>query len=440
VVSVAAGDLAGLGAGQIAGRAPPAMPARRVIAASLIGNVMEWYDFAIYGYFAVAIGANFFPAADRISSTLAAFAVFAVGFLARPLGGVLFGHVGDRIGRKRALTASVVLMAVPTVLIGLLPTHAQIGALAGAALVLLRLLQGLAVGGEFTSSIVYAVEHANAQHRGRDGSWMGVGALGGILLGSAVGALMSSVLSADMLSAWGWRVPFLFGGVVGLFGLLLRRRLPEAPLPGRAPGRERLPILLAIETEWRTMLRVILLCLPNGVAFYTLFVFVVSYLQTFVHVPEREALEVNTISMMGLVAWTLLGGALSDRLGRKSVAIAAIVGLLIFAWPLFDFLDHPRFAYMLLAQLCLAAFLGLYVGQLPALMVEALPARVRCTAISLSFNFSVGLFGGLTPLVATWLIQRTGDEMVPALMLMVVAAVTLLALWRTPETAGTPLR
>jgi MHS family proline/betaine transporter-like MFS transporter len=251
---------------------------------------------------------------------------------------------------------------------------------------------------------------------------------------------MSIAMPADALSAWGWRIPFLIGAVIGVFGLWLRRRLPETRLASHAPGNERLPLLVAMETEWRTMLLIALLCLPNGVGFYTLFVFVVSYLHTFLHVPEREALEVNTIAMMGLLGWILVGGALSDRLGRKPVAVAAMAGLLLSAWPLVDLLDHPHFAVMLSAQLCLAAFIGLYFGQLPALLVELLPGTVRCTAISLSFNFSVGLSGGLTPLVATWLIQRTGDAMVPAMIVMLVAAVTLLAVWRTPETAGRPLR
>ena len=442
-MSTTSSDLASPGAGPVQGHAtPPATPSRQIIVASLIGNVMEWYDFAVYGYFAVAIGASFFPADDPVSSTLAAFGAFAAGFLARPLGGVLFGHVGDRLGRKRALTASVALMAVPTLLIGLLPTHAQIGAAAGVSLVTLRLMQGLAVGGEFTTSIVYVVEHADTAHRGQHGSWMMVGATAGILLGSAVGALTANLMAAETLAAWGWRIPFLLGVVVGVIGFWLRRQLPEPLLAGPtpAPGHRSPPLLVALETEWRTILRIIVLCLPNGVGFYILFVYVVSYLQTFVHVPSREALDINTISMVGLIGCALAGGALSDRFGRKPVAAAAMAGFLILSWPLFGLLDHPRFAVILPAQLCFAALIGLYVGQLPAMLVEALPREVSCTAISVSYNLSVGLFGGLAPMVATWLIQRTGDEMFPALILTVIAALTLVALWRTPETVGMPLR
>jgi MHS family proline/betaine transporter-like MFS transporter len=419
---------------------PPTTSTRQIIVASLIGNVMEWYDFAVYGYFAVAIGTSFFPADDPVSSTLAAFGVFAAGFIARPLGGALFGHVGDRFGRKRALEASVALMAVPTVLIGLLPTHAQVGALAGLSLVVLRLMQGLAVGGEFTTSIVYVVEHADATQRGRHGSWMIVGATGGILLGSGVGALMANLMPAEMLTAWGWRIPFLLGVAVAAIGFWLRRRLPELPLTAPSPGHRRPPLFAALETEWRTVVRVILLCLPNGVGFYILFVYLVSYLQTFDNIPPREALDINTISMLGLIGCSLAGGALSDRFGRKPIAVAAMAGLLLLSWPLFDLLGHPWFAVMLSAQLCFAALIGLYVGQVPAMLVEALPREVRCTALSVSYNLSVGLFGGLAPMAATWLIRRTGDEIVPAIMLVVAAALTLVALWRTPETAGKPLR
>lgn len=417
---------------------PPVGSTRHVILASLVGNVMEWYDFAIYGYFAVTIGNSFFPSGDAVASTLAAFGVFAAGFLARPLGGVLFGYVGDRLGRKRALTLSVLLMALTTLLMGVLPTHAAVGDLAGFLLVALRLLQGLAVGGEFTTSIVYVVEHAGPGHHGRDGSWMSVGAIAGMLLGSAVGALMANLLSAEALSDWGWRVPFIFGLVVGIAGFMLRGRLPE--LAGADTPHERLRLVEALRAEWRTILRLVLLAVPNGVVFYILFVYAVSYLQTLDGIPPREALDVNTIGMAVLVGWTVLGGVLSDRFGRRPVAAFSMAAVLLLSWPLFILLGHRMFAVILAAQLCFAAFLGLYCGQLPATLVEALPRRVRCTGVSLSYNLSVGLLGGLTPLFATWMIKRTGDEMTPAYMLMIAAAITLLAIWRMPESAGRLLR
>jgi MHS family proline/betaine transporter-like MFS transporter len=392
----------------------------------------------VYGYFAASIGKAFFPAEDPISSLLAAFGVFAVGFLARPVGGVLFGHVGDRLGRKRALTLSVALMAVPTVLIGLLPTYAQFGVGAAALLIALRLLQGLSVGGEYTVSIVYVVEHADPSRRGLVGSWAMVGAVAGILLGSAVGAAVATALSDAALAAWGWRIPFLLGLGVGLLGFLLRRQLPEVPV-GRATARGS-PLLLALRTEGATILRMMAICLASGPVFYILFVYIVTYVEMVDGVAPAAALDVNTLSMLALIVSLLLGGLLSDRLGRKPVAVCAALALLILAWPLFRLLHEPSFAILLLTQMALAGLLGLYCGQQSATLVESLPGAVRCSALALSYNVVVGLFGGLTPMVVTWLVRRTGVDMIPAMILMLVAAIILMALWYTPETRGRALR
>src|SRR5690242_1534364 len=203
----------------------------RLIAAGTVGNVMEWYDFSAYGYFAATIGRRFFPSADATTSLIAAFGVFAAGFLMRPLGGVVFGHIGDRVGRKAALTISVLAMAVPTFLIGVLPDYATLGPAAAVLLVVLRMIQGLSVGGEYTTSIVFLVEGAGQKHRGFAGSWSGFGAVGGILLGSAGGALVTVTLSPAEVASWGWRLPFFAGLFVGLAGLYVRRHIPELPQP-----------------------------------------------------------------------------------------------------------------------------------------------------------------------------------------------------------------
>src|SRR5215475_249359 len=213
---------------------------RRVTAAGMIGNVLEWYDFAIYGYFATAIGRHFFPHEDAVAQLLSAFGVFAIGYLMRPIGGVIVGHIGDRLGRRAALTFSVTAMAIPTFLIGLLPDHHAIGLLAPIGLTLLRVVQGLSVGGEYTSSMVFLVEHAPEGRRGLMGALAASGASAGMLLGSAVGAAFAATMSTAALDAWGWRIPFLLGLVVGIAGYLLRRYVLEAEV---AEKRTRAPII-----------------------------------------------------------------------------------------------------------------------------------------------------------------------------------------------------
>lgn len=412
---------------------------RRIILAGVVGNMMEWYDFAVYGYFAQIIGQQFFPSKDPVASLIAAFGVFAVGFLMRPFGGLVFGSIGDRIGRKAALTFSVIAMAIPTFLIGLLPSYAAVGVAASVLMILLRLVQGLSVGGECTTSVVFLVEGAAPDQRGLMGSWSSFGAIAGLLLGSAVGATLASLLSPTALQSWGWRIPFLLGLVVGLVGLYIRHYLPETVgnFSVRRPTTS--PVAEAFRSEWRTMLKVAGFNVIIAVGFYMVLVYVATYLQQVVHVETAQALDINTISMVVLLLMIPVAGGLSDRLGRKPLLLAAAVGLLVGSWPLFWLMHHPNFGLQLLSQSGFAVLIGLFVGTSPATMVETFPARVRCTALSLGYNLCLGILGGTTPMVATYLIARSHDDLSPAFYLMAAAAVSLGVILNLRETAYSPL-
>ncbi|MBL8839496.1 MAG: MFS transporter [Alphaproteobacteria bacterium] len=404
---------------------------RRTIAVGAIGNLLEWYDFAIYGYFAAAIGRAFFPHEDPVAQMLAAFGIFAVGFLMRPVGGALIGYIGDRLGRRAALTFSVAAMAVPTFLVGALPSYEVLGAAAPILLTILRMVQGLSVGGEYTTSIVFMVERAPPGRRGVIGALACCGAVAGILVGSATGAALASVLPPETLEAWGWRIPFLLGLVVGLAGFIIRRHIHEEPRAGTAP---RAPLREAVRNHGPLLARLAGLSMFNSVGFYVMFVYIVSWLQHVDGVSPTRALEINTISMVVMVPLMVCMGWLGDRIGRKPVLFGAAAFGFAGALPLFGLMHHADPTLALLGQLGFVVAVGAFLGTQPAMMVEAVPKSVRCTAIALGYNVTLGVVGGLSPLAATWLVERTHDDFSPAYMIMAAAAISFVATSRFKET------
>jgi MHS family proline/betaine transporter-like MFS transporter len=414
-------------AANVVGRSPV-----RLIAAGTIGNVLEWYDFAIYGYFAVSIGLTFFPQADPLAQVLAAFGVFAVGYVVRPLGGALAGHIGDRYGRRMAMTFSVVGMAVPTFLVGILPGYETIGILAPILLTLLRAIQGLSVGAEGPTAFTFMIESASHRRRGLVAAVAISSNHVGMLMGSGVGAMLAGVLSVDQLHDWGWRLPFLSGLLLGLIGFLLRRHLQE---PAVAPARREHSALAEVLRHHKGLIaRLAGLCAFGAVSFYLMFLYIVAWLQLVDGVPPAQALGINTISMVVMIFAILLAGALSDRIGRKPVLLAAatvgVVGAVPFLW----LMHHASPAMILLGQLGFVLATAMAMGVQPAVMVEATPPAVRCTVIALGFNAANGLMGGLAPLAATWLVHRTGMDLSPAFLVMAAAAVSFVAVRSFRET------
>jgi MFS transporter, MHS family, proline/betaine transporter len=400
-------------------RTPTAV--RRGVIAGVVGNVLEWYDFALFGFFAHQIGTHFFPASDPTASLLAAFGTFAAGFFMRPVGGALFGWVGDRYGRKQALIWSVLAMAFPSFAIGVLPSAATIGLAAPALLLVFRLLQGLAVGGEYMASAVFLVEGSPPGRRGWMGSWGPLGASAGTLLGSAAGAIVNASMSPEAVLAYGWRIPFILGLGVGLGGLAIRRHYLER-VPHQAPAKS--PLKEAFTDHWRTMLHLVALIAGISVGFYTTFVYAPTWLTQEIGVPARTALWINTLAMGLSLLVIPAAGLASDRFGRRPVLLVATGLFALLAYPLMALMARGETGGIFLGQLGLAVMVAANGGAMPVTMAELAPWRVRCTVMSVAYNIGMALLGGTTPLVAEWLVARTGVRLAPAWYLATAAAIT----------------
>lgn len=402
----------------------------------IVGNAFEWYDFAVFGFLAPMIGENFFPSHDPLNSLLGAFGVLAAAFVARPVGGILFGYIGDRFGRKIALQLSVLMMAVPTFLVGILPTYAQIGTLAPVLLILLRIAQGLSVGGELIGSISFVAENAPVEQRGYFSSWTFASGYAGMLLGSLSAVALSEALGLRAMVDWGWRIPFLAGIFIGYMAVWMRRGLTETRVfekmkAKRSPGEN--PFYEAVRLVPWGIFHASLLVILVGGGFYILFIWWPTFLDFFVnpHMPYVEAL--NTLSLLFLVILIPITGRLSDKFGRRPLLVWSSAGMTLLSWPLFLLASQGGFIPVLVSQLCFVLLMGFFLGPIPATLVDLFPARIRYSAIGLSYNISLCVFGGTAPLLATWLIRQYHSVSAPALYLAILSGINLLAAMALPQ-------
>jgi MHS family proline/betaine transporter-like MFS transporter len=404
----------------------------KTVTTSMIGNLFEWYDFALFGYFASIIGKQFFPSESNVTQLIAAFGVFAAGFLVRPLGGMIFGHIGDRLGRKRALVLTILFMAIPTAIIGILPSYNHIGIAAPILLVLMRMLQGISMGGNYGGSITFTTEHTDPRHRGLIGSFAVTSCLVGIMLGSATAALFSHFFSDADLHSWGWRIPFLLGIFICIVGFYMRRNIPESPeyIVTQESGHiERHPVLEVFREHGATLVKVVMAVMLHDLSFYILFVYMATHLSEVIGFDKGTALTINTINLIVVSCFTVLSAWLSDRIGRKPVLAMAAFMFVLGTIPLLTIVNGAQDpATALMAQMLLAIAVGGYFGPLPALMVEAYPTNVRFSAVAITTNISGPLFGGTAPMLVTYLIDVTGSNLVPAYYLTFGAVIALISL------------
>jgi MHS family proline/betaine transporter-like MFS transporter len=415
---------------------------RRATAAGFVGTFIEWFDYAAYGFLATVIAQVFFPKSDPTTSLLAAYAVFALSFIVRPIGGVIWGHFGDKFGRRNTLSLSILIMSGSTFLIAFLPTYAQVGLWAPLLLLLIRLVQGFSASGEYAGASAFIAEYAPNRRRGLYTSAIPAAEAAGLLFASVFVAVMHGMLSAEQLTDWGWRLPFLLAAPFGLVGRYIRLRLEDTPrfvAMEQAHHTPQAPLRELFRSHPRTLLIGFGVTCLNAVGFYLLLSYMPVYLSKELGVDDSTSFLVSTLSLASYVAMIFVMGMLSDRFGRKKMLVWACILFAALTVPLFSALSGAGLAGILLVQLALGAMLTINDGTLPCFLSESFPTRVRFSGFALCFNSANALFGGTAPLVATWLISTTGNKLAPAWYLVGAAVVSLIAILASRAPSGTSL-
>ena len=408
-----------------------------------LGNMLEWYDFGLFTLFSPLFAKLFLPDTDSFTAVLTIFAIFATGFICRPLGAILFGHFGDKFGRIRTLQFSILCTALPTLLIACLPSYASMGILGAVALVALRLFQGICIGGEFSGIIIYLAESAPAKRRAFYTSFAGTAANLGILAATAIDLLLHSVLTTAQLESYGWRLAFILGGVITLVTLILRRQLPDTAVFEKLKDQQRKLILPIAEVIRRTplqLLRIIALTAVGAALYYTAFVYITVYLFQVTHLAKETILQIQSICIISMLVLVPLFGLLCDRLGRKRSMILMSLSTLFLILPCFRFLIQGELFSVILAMGILTLISSLEQASTSITVVENFPARLRYSGISFGYNIGLAIFGGASPFIASSLIKSTHNPISPAYYLLIAAMITfLVVLFGTKETKGKSL-
>lgn len=412
---------------------------KRALIAGSVGNFIEWYEFAVYGFLATIIAQNFFrlQGEAELTGIILTYASFAIAFFFRPLGAIFFGRMGDRIGRKPTLIFVLIMMTLVTTAIGVIPTYASIGVAAPLIITGLRILQGLFAGGEYGGAVSLMTEFAPKGQRGRYGAWQSFTVALGLLAGAGIVALLSVLLSAEEMLSWGWRIPFFIALPMGAVALWLRYSMEETPSFVR---QQQAPATVAAKASLGTTLKIILLAISRvmvwSAAGYTYLVIMPTYLQSSLHTGFNQALLIAVVSNLGFAVTIIPAGILSDKMGRRSVMVIAACLLLVLALPLLKVLqaESSTLAIKALVVFIAGGIVGLLAGPGPAMLAEMFPTRVRYTGLGLAYSLSNAIFSGCAGLIITSLIKQTGNLDIPAWYIMVTAAVSIPALMSLNKT------
>lgn len=411
---------------------------KRVICAAAIGNFVEWFDFAVYGFLATVIAAQFFPSGDPSVALLKTFAVFAVAFAFRPLGGIFFGMLGDRIGRKRVLATTILLMAGATTVIGLLPSYAQIGLVAPLLLTVIRCAQGFSAGGEYAGACAYLMEHAPRTKRAWYGSFVPVSTFSAFACAAVIAYALDASLSPDAMGSWGWRVPFLIAAPLGIVGLYLRWRLDETPAFQAVANDHAVahsPLRETLKTQGGAICCLGAFVSLTALSFYTFTTYFATYLQVAGGLSRATALLITVIALVFAALMCPVAGAYSDKVGRRATILTTGVGLILVVYPAFMMASSGSFAASIIGVMLLALGAVLSGVVTAALLSEVFPTRTRYTASAITYNMAYTIFGGTAPLMATWLIGMTGSNLAPAYYLIAVSVLALAGGLALPETS-----